>query len=113
MAAKTKFKDWLGTNQHGVNAPGIWVGENLERDSRVKEMVAGKVKRALCELKENRKDVVNDWRRGQVFVGLDLVAKWENGKMLLLSEEVVRVEGRIKELMKDVGMDEVLVCKSQ
>ncbi len=36
------------------------------------ETAAGKGKKALWELQENRKDVTNDWRRRQVFVGREL-----------------------------------------
>ena len=110
VAGKSKLKEWLGKNQHRIRSMGIWVGDNLGKSVRLKKTVTGKVKRALCEVKENRDDVTNDWRRGQVWVGTDLVAKWEDDKMLLLSREVIQVRERIVQLMKDAGIDDVDVC---
>ena len=66
LTGKAKFKEWLGKNQHRLKALGIWVGDNLGKDDRVKEMVAGKVKKALMEQKANRNEFFVDWNRGQV-----------------------------------------------
>ena len=97
---KRLYKSWLAQNGEAMKQTGLWVSDNVEKERRILEIAAGKVKKALCELKERRQDVTTDWRRGQVFVGREMVAKWDDGKMKLLKGEARGLVGRVDALIK-------------
>ena len=77
---KNKFKEWLAAdeNKEYLKNMKVWMNDNQAKERRVMETVAGKVKCALCQNREGREDVTCDWRWGRVYVGRELVAKWEN-----------------------------------
>ena len=86
---------------------------NVEKEQRILEVATGKVKKALCLKRENRKDVTNEWRRGRVYAGRELVAKWEDGNMKLLVGEVLGMADRIKELKKEeAGVEGVEIVQA-
>ena len=109
---KTKFKEWLGTNQHRVKALKIWVNDNIEKERREKEIIVGKVKKALCLNKEGRTDVICDWRWGRVYVGRELVATWEQDTLKLVKGEVLDLGQQIQELCLGVGMSSLKIEKA-
>ena len=88
-----------------MRASGMFVGDNLEKSRRMMEVAAGKVKKALCVKTEGRRDVTVDWRRGMVYVGRDLVAKWHADKMMLIKGEVLTLQSEIDILIKGAGVD--------
>ena len=106
---KVGFKNWLALNPEKVTGPTMWFGDNLEKERRLMEVATGKVKKALCLVREGRDDITIGWRRGEVFVGRNLVAKWEVNKMVLLRGEVVDMVDRIKGFIGEVGVGEVEV----
>ena len=109
MQHKSKFKEWLGENQHRLAALKIWVNDNIEKERREKEIIVGKIKKALCMKQEGRTDVICDWRWGRVYVGRELVAKWEQDKVKLMKGEVLGLGPQIKELCLEVGMASVSI----
>ena len=95
---KQDFKRWLRTNGEDVTKEGgIWFGENVDKDTRARERAVGKVKKALCMAKQNRQDVCRDYRRGIVYVGDEVVARWNDVSKVM----TFRGEGRgIRETYK-------------
>ena len=86
---------------------GIWFGENLDKDARARERAVGKVKMALLLAKEGRTDVYRDFRRGMVYVGDEVVVKWDvTGKMMTFSGEGKEVRGTYKKLMEEGRREE-------
>ena len=106
---KFAFKEWLKDNQEVMKHEQVYVSENVEKSQRTLEIAAGKVKKVLCQKREGRRDVTVDWRRGQVFVGRVLVAKWLDGKMVLLSGEVLKMRDEVDASIKQVGVETVEV----
>ena len=74
MDEKAKFKQWLAGNMARMKFEGLWVSDNVDKGSSLKEVITGKVKKAVCIMVENdgdggSKEVVADYRRGQVLLG--------------------------------------------
>ena len=89
------------------NEKGVWFGENIDKDSRARERAVGKVKRALCLAKERRTDVYRDYTRGIVYVGSEVVAKWdETLKVMMFQGEGKRIRETYKQLMKEGRWEE-------
>ena len=105
---KQDFKRWLRTNGEEVTKEGgIWFGENVVKDTRARERAVGKVKRALCMAKENRQDVYRDFRRGMVYVGDEVVAKWDEiSKMMMFRGEGNEIKDTYKKLMEEGKREE-------
>ena len=100
---KHEFKRWLGTHGEEVKEHrGIWFGDNIDKDARARERAVGKVKRALIMAREGRKDVYRDFRRGTVYVGDDMVAKWDwVSKVMTFQGEGKQVRESFKKLMAE------------
>ena len=82
---KRDFEHWLKTHGDEVKKEReMWFGENVDRDARARERAVGKVKRALFLASEGRKDVYRDYRRGMVYVGDELVAKWDEKSKIMM-----------------------------
>ena len=66
---KQEFKYWWKAHGKGVKeARGIWFGDNIDKDARLREKAVGKVVSALMMSREGREDVDRDFRRGLVYV---------------------------------------------
>ena len=86
---------------------GFWFGENIDKDGRGRERAVGKVKRALLLVREGRKDVYRDFRRGLVYVGDEVVAKWDAmGKMMTFRGEGKEIGGTYRKLMEEGKREE-------
>ena len=105
---KQEFKLWLQTHGEEVkNEQGLWFGENVDKDARARERAVGKVKRALLLAREGRTDVYWDFRRGMVYVGDEVVAKWDEGlKMMLFRGEGKGIRDTYKKLMEQGTREE-------
>ena len=105
---KQEFKRWLQTHGEEVKKErGLWFGENVDKDARARERAVGKVKRALLLAREGRTDVYRDFRRGMVYVGDEVVAKWdETGKMMTFRGEGKEIRGTYKKLMEEGKREE-------
>ena len=105
---KQQFKSWFKTSGEEVKKErGIWFGENTFKDARARERAVGKVKRALLLAREGRKDVYRDFRRGLVYVGDKVVAKWDvTGKMMTFSGEGKEIRGTFRKLMEEGKREE-------
>ena len=58
--------------------------------------------------KEGRTDVYRDYRRGMVYVGDEVVAKWDvTGKMMTFNGEGKEIKGAYKKLMEEGRREEV------
>ena len=67
----------------------------------------GKVKRALIMAREGRKDVYRDFRRGTVYVGDEMVAKWDVvSKAMTFQGEGKKVRETFKKLMAEGRREE-------
>ena len=65
------------------------------------------MKRALLLAREGRKDVYRDFRRGLVYVGDEVVAKWDvTGKMMTFSGEGKEIRETYKKLMEEGRREE-------
>lgn len=108
---KIQFKQWLGEKRQTLKAKGIYVSDNVDKDTRIKEIVTGKVAKALHDANggKKRQDLTVDWRRGVLFLGKEEVARWEEGSMVLKHTEVVKVKGGIRNLLNAVGLEGVEV----
>ena len=76
------------------------IGDNEDTDQRRKGRAVGKVKRALCELQQNRTDVITDRRAGEVWIGEERVAKWVVDR-LRLRGEALKCKARIDALIEE------------
>ena len=86
---------------------GMWFGEDMDKDSRARERAVGKVKRALDMAREARTDVYRDFRRGMVYVGDEVVAKWdEKSKMMMFRGEGREIRVAYKSLMEEGKREE-------
>ena len=105
---KQEFKRWLQTYGEEVKRErGIWFGENVDKDARARERAVGKVKRALMMARDGRNDVYRDFRRGVVYVGDEVVAKWdEMFKMMMFRGEGKEIRDTYKRLMEDGRREE-------
>jgi hypothetical protein len=105
---KQEFKHWLQTHGEEVKRErGIWFGDNADADTRARERAVGKVKRALFLAREARTDVYRDYRRGMVYVGDEVVAKWDGmAKMMTFRGEGREIRGTYKKLMEEGKRDE-------
>ena len=75
---KQQFKRWLGKYGSEVKKDrGMWFGDNIDKDASTKERAVGKVKRALMSVREDRTDIYRDFVLGVVYVGDDVVARWD------------------------------------
>ena len=75
---KREFKHWLQTyGQEVKRRRGMWLGDNVDKNARAREREVGKVKTALFLATEGRENVYWDFRRGVVYVGDEVVAKWD------------------------------------
>ena len=110
LEEKAKFKQWLSDNMTRMKNEGIWVSDNVDKENLLKEVVTGKLKKAICISVEGlgdggSKEVVADYRRGQVFLGgggkWELVGQWEESRMVLLTEEVGTLKGKVEQMIKD------------
>ena len=80
----------------------MWFGENVDKDARARERAVGKVKRALLLAKDGRNDVYRDFRRGVVYVGDEVVAKWDEMlKMMMFRGEGKEIRDTYKRLMEE------------
>ena len=100
---KLEFKRWLQTyGEEMTGESGIWFGENMDKDARARERAVGKVKRALLMAKERRTDVYRDFRRGMVYVGDEVVARWdEMSKMMTFRGEGKDIRETYQKLMEE------------
>ena len=81
---KQEFKKWLSWNGKEVKQErGMWFGDNVDKRSRDREVAVGLVMKALMGAKEGRKDVYRDYRQGKVWVGNELVSKWEDDSQVM------------------------------
>ena len=105
---KQEFKRWLQTYGEQVKRErGIWFGENVDKDARARERAVGKVKRALMMATDGRNDVYRDFRRGVVYVGDEVVAKWdEMFKMMMFRGEGKEIRDTYKKLMEEGKREE-------
>ena len=55
----------------------MWFGDNVDKRTRDKEIAVGPVVKALKKRDEGREDVYRDYKQGKVWVGNELVARWE------------------------------------
>ena len=85
------------------------MNDNLEKERREKEVVVGQVQKALCLESEGRTDVICDWRWGRVYVGREMVAKWEDDNLQLLRGEGLGLAPQVRELCMGVGMASVTI----
>ena len=79
----------------------MWFGgDNVDAGARARERAVGKVKKALLLAKEERKDIYRDYRRGIVYVGDEVVAKWdEMSKVMMFRGEGREIRDSYKSLM--------------
>jgi hypothetical protein len=105
---KQQFKRWLQANGEEVKTrKGIWFGENIDKDARARERAVGKVKKSLCLAKERRTDVYRDFRRGIVYVGEEVVAKWDAAlKMMMFRGEGKEIRESYKKLLAEGKREE-------
>ena len=61
----------------------MWFGDNVDKKSRDREVAVGLVVKALMGAKEGRKDVYRDYKQGKVWVGNELVSKWEDDSKVM------------------------------
>ena len=76
--SKQEFKKWL--SQHGEEVRRerwMWFGDNADKRTRDKEIAVGLVVKALKMAREGRDDVYRDYKHGKVWVGNELVARWD------------------------------------
>ena len=67
-----------------------------------RERAVGKVKRALMLSREGRTDVYRDFRRGVVYVGNEIVAKWdEERKVMTFTGEGKKIRDTFKRMMEE------------
>ena len=86
---------------------GIWFGENIDKDARARERAVGKVKRALFLANERRNDVYRDFRRGIVYGGDEVVARWdETSKAMLFGGKGKEIRESYKRLMEEGKREE-------
>ncbi len=86
---------------------GMWFGENIDKDARARERAVGKVKRALLMEREGRTDVYRDFKRGTVYVGHDLVARWdEMSKVMMFTGAGKGIKATYKQLMEEGRREE-------
>ena len=119
---KVGFKKMLaekGSTDSAWSKAGLWIGDNVDKEVRLRETAVGKVARALHEKgggkkgaggKGKRTDITVDWRRGRVYVGREEVASWTGARGLMLSGEALKLKSRIKELLAEVSLAEVEVA---
>ena len=105
---KQEFKRWLQTYGKEVKREkGMWFGDNVDKDARARERAVGKVKRALFLVREGREDVYGDFRRGMVYVGDEVVAKWDDMlKMMVFRREGKDIRDSYKKLMEEGRREE-------
>ena len=105
---KSEFKRWLSTFGKEVKSErGDWFGENMDKDERARERAVGKVKRALVMAREGRTDIYRDFRRGLVYVGDEVVAKWdEMFKVIMFQGEGRKIRETYKQLMEEGRREE-------
>ena len=98
-----RLKIWLGDLTEDVKYDSehkFSFGDNEDKQQQAKSRAIGKVKRALCELRESRVDVVADRKAGEVWIGSERVAKWKDDK-LRLKGEALQVKARIDTLIAE------------
>ena len=79
----------------------------MAKDARARKRAVGKVKRALMLAKETQTDVCRDCRRGMVYVGDVVVARWdEMSKMMTFRGEGREIRGIYKKMMEEGRKDE-------
>jgi hypothetical protein len=105
---KHEVKRWLQTyGDEMTRESGIWFGENMDKDARARERAVGKVKRALLMARERRTDVYRDFRRGMVYVGDEVVARWdEMSKTMTFRGEGKDIRETYKKLMEEGRREE-------
>ena len=105
---KQQFKLWLQTSgAERIKEQGIWFGENIDKDARARERAVGKVKRALFLRNERRTDVYRDYRRGIVYVGDVVVARWdETLKVMMFRGEGKEIRESYKRLLEEGKREE-------
>ena len=107
---KQGFKRWLEQWGDGVKEErGIWFGDNLDKDASERARAVGKVKKALMLAKNGRSDVDRCFDQGKVWVGRELVARWddESKRMQFRGEGKQVKEQYEKLLMERRGEEEV------
>ena len=100
---KQDFKQCLATNGKEVKKKtGLRFGNNVDKDANNREKAVGKVKLALMQAKENREDVYRSYTKGLVWVGDDLVAKWDDmSKVMMFDGEGKVIRDTYKKLMAE------------
>ena len=100
---KRDFKHWLEAHGGEVKAAkGIWFGDNMDQDARARERAVGKVIKSLMLARAGRTDVFRDYRRGMVYVGREVVAKWDvKSKVMMFQGEGKSIRGTYKHLMEE------------
>ena len=75
---KLEFKKWLSWHGKEVKRErGMWFGDNVDKRTRDREIAVGSWVKALMMAREGRNDVYRDYKQGKVWVGDELVARWE------------------------------------
>ena len=75
---KQEFKKWLSWHGKEVKRErGIWFGDNVDKRTWDREIAVGSVVKALMMAREGRNDVYRDYKQGKVWVGNELVARWD------------------------------------
>ena len=100
---KRKFKVWLGKNRQEISYgdKGLFVEDNVGKESRDRKEAIGKVVKALYLAKEGRTDVTRDYNKGVVWVNQEVAAKWRDGKMIF-KREGLNIETKYNDLMKEL-----------
>ena len=84
---------------------GLWAGDNLTKDERMRQQTVGKVKKALCQVRGNDTGVDVSYKRCMVRLNKKVVAKF-NGDELVLTGEArdcrEAIEGLISAMKNDM-----------
>ena len=107
---KQAFKRWLEQWGSAIKQErGVWFGDNVSKEASERARAVGKVIRALMMVKDGRNDVDRDYDQGKVFVGSELVARWnkESTKMQVRGEGT-QIKHQYEKLMTERrGVEEV------
>ena len=118
MKSKLDFKKWLAEYKDTSCLDGLWLSDNIDKDRRQREVIIGKVAKALHEKGDGkgggktgkRKDITIDWRRAVVYSGREEIARVSyEGKLELKADEIIILKDRIMALITEVGIEGVEV----
>ena len=113
---KKAFKQWLVTEEGkgvmlgaGAGIEPAWAGDNLDKRERDRRRALGKVKKALSQVAGTNFGIDVDYKRGKVYKGKEVVAKFDDDGRLVLDGPANTSRDIIANCLKEISVSVELI----